>query len=146
MKYLMFVFYMLYSVCYKTLCVLNRSIWGKNDEKDEVTKVYLKRNAFCFSSRLFLLGIILYLFDIYMIFIKMCSFPIKNFILDHYGIVIVILVLSIFLSYYCFEKNNKYISYFDKFSKYGILRKIGYGIVGVLLFFLPIITLFLLLC
>mgnify|MGYP006896493004 CR=1 FL=1 len=35
MKYLMFVFYMLYSVCYKSLCVLNRSIWGKNDEKDE---------------------------------------------------------------------------------------------------------------
>lgn len=76
----------------------------------------------------------------------MCSFPIKNFILDHYGIVIVILVLSIFLSYYCFEKNNKYIRYFDKFSKYGILRKIGYGIVGVFLFFLPVITLFLLLC
>ena len=86
---------MLYSVCYKSLCVLNRSIWGKNDEKDEVTKSYLRRNAFCTSSRLFLLGIILYLLDVYMIFIKMCSFPIKNFILDHYGIVIVILVLNL---------------------------------------------------
>ena len=40
----MFVFYMLYSVCYKSLCVLNRNIWGKNDEKDEVTKSYLRRN------------------------------------------------------------------------------------------------------
>lgn len=136
----MYAFYMTYSIIYKSLVLINRIIWGKNDEKDEVTKTYLLRNTFCSSSRLLLIGITLYLFSILFIFNKIFQLEIVERISSNYYMLFAFLPCSLFISYYGFERHNKYMKYFEKLKKYTAIQTFTNGIIGLLLILLPIIT------
>ena len=142
MKYFMYAFYMTYTVIYKSLAFVNRIIWGKHDEEDEVTKTYLLRNTFCTSSRLLFIGITLYLFAILFMFNKTFHLEIVERIASNYYMLFAFLPCSFLISYYGFERHERYMEYFEKFKNYSTIQAFINGIIGLLLMILPIITIF----
>lgn len=143
MKYFMYAFYMTYTVIYKSLVFVNRIIWGKHDEEDEVTKTYLLRNTFCTSSKLLLIGIILYLFAILFMFNKIFHLEIVERIASsYYYMFFAFLPCSFLISYYGFERHDRYMEFFEKFKDYSTIQAFMNGIIGLLLMILPIITIF----
>lgn len=136
----MYAFYMTYTVIYKSLVFINRIIWGKHDEEDEVTKTYLLRNTFCTSSRLLFIGIMLYLFAILFIFNKIFQLEIIERISCNYYMLFAFLPCSLLISHYGFERHNKYMVYFENFKKYSAIQTFTNGIIGLFLILLPIIT------
>ena len=136
----MYAFYMTYTVIYKSLGYVNRLIWNKHDEKDEVTKTYLLRNTYCTSSRLLFIGITLYLFAILFIFNKIFQLEIIERFSSNYYMFFAFLPCSFLISYYGFERHNKYKDYFENFKEYSALQTFLNSIIGLFIIILPIIV------
>lgn len=140
-----FIYYMIYTLVYKVgqfAFHFSPLSFNKNDRRALERKEIITSNS---SSALFVFGLLLYSFVIYLYMPHIGLGTLQKVLLVQMGYDMITLgILSILAipMYFLYFYNNKYLKYFDKFRKMNFYLKLSYSIISLFLIILPIILIF----
>ena len=144
MKYILYLYYIIFKIIRKASFFLYAiSPLNKTEKEEKGKEEFDSEYAGIYAEKLFLLGELLYI-ACFLVLLYNAGVKQVELILhkeNKYITLLVVIAIVLVFHYWFFDRNNRYKKYSAEFTNFTSWQKLWYGLVALILFWLPVIIL-----